>query len=87
MAERLAESLNGRFRDAFLNTELFSTPTEAQLPSDQWQRDHNTHELRLTSSTGRTQRSRVMRPWEQLNWELQHGHNQQLSFGLDRSRG
>jgi len=37
-----AESFNGRFRDEFLNTELFSTPTEAQLLSDQWRREYNT---------------------------------------------
>lgn len=37
-----AESFNGRFRDEFLNTELFSTPIEAQLLSDQWRREYNT---------------------------------------------
>jgi putative transposase len=37
-----AESFKGRFRDEFRNTELFSTPTEAQLLSDQWRRQYNT---------------------------------------------
>ncbi|MCP9848207.1 integrase core domain-containing protein, partial [Cyanobium sp. Morenito 9A2] len=31
-----AESFNGRFRDEFLNTELFSTAPEAQLLADRW---------------------------------------------------
>jgi len=31
-----AESFNGRFRDEFLNTELFATAPEAQLLADRW---------------------------------------------------
>ena len=31
-----AESFNGRFRDEFLNTELFTTAPEAQLLADRW---------------------------------------------------
>jgi len=31
-----AESFNGRLRDELLNTELFHTVKEAQIPADQW---------------------------------------------------
>jgi transposase InsO family protein len=31
-----AESFNGRYRDEFLNTELFTTTLEAQLLADRW---------------------------------------------------
>ena len=31
-----AESFNGRFRDEFLNTELFTTAPEAQILADRW---------------------------------------------------
>jgi putative transposase len=31
-----AESFNGRFRDEFLNTELFTTAPEAQHLADHW---------------------------------------------------
>jgi transposase InsO family protein len=31
-----AESFHGWFRDEFLNTELFSTVPEAQIPADRW---------------------------------------------------
>ncbi|MCP9850939.1 integrase core domain-containing protein, partial [Cyanobium sp. Morenito 9A2] len=37
-----AESFNGRFRDEFLNTELFSTAPEAQLLADRWRWEYNT---------------------------------------------
>jgi len=37
-----AESFNGRFRDEFLNTELFTTALEAQLLADRWRWGHNT---------------------------------------------
>jgi putative transposase len=36
-----AESFNGRFRDEFLNTELFTTPPEAQLLADRWRWEYN----------------------------------------------
>ncbi len=37
-----AESFNGRFRDKFLNTELFTTAPEAQLLVDRWRWEYNT---------------------------------------------
>ena len=37
-----AESFNGRFRDEFLNTELFITAPEAQLLADRWRWEYNT---------------------------------------------
>jgi transposase InsO family protein len=37
-----AESFNGRFRDEFLNTELFTTAPEAQLLADRWRWEYNT---------------------------------------------
>jgi putative transposase len=37
-----AKSLNGRFRDKFLNTELFTTAPEAQLLTDLWRWEYNT---------------------------------------------
>ncbi len=37
-----AESFNGRFRDEFLNTELFTTALEAQLLADCWRWEYNT---------------------------------------------
>ncbi len=37
-----AESFNSRFRDEFLNTELFSTVTEAQSLADRWRWEYNT---------------------------------------------
>ncbi len=36
-----AESFNGRFRDEFLNTELFTTAPEAQLLADRWRWEYN----------------------------------------------
>jgi transposase InsO family protein len=36
------ESFNGRFRDEFLNIELFTAAPEAQLLADRWQWEHNT---------------------------------------------
>jgi len=38
----LAESFNGRFRDEFLNTELFTTATELQILADRWRLNYNT---------------------------------------------
>jgi putative transposase len=37
-----SESFNGRFRDVFLNTELFTTAPEAQLLADRWRWEYNT---------------------------------------------
>lgn len=37
-----AESFNGWFRNEFLNTELFTTAPEAQLPADRWRSEYNT---------------------------------------------
>ncbi|NDC38152.1 MAG: transposase, partial [Proteobacteria bacterium] len=37
----LAESFNGRFRDEFLNTELFTTAPEPQLLADRWRWEYN----------------------------------------------
>jgi putative transposase len=37
-----AESFNSRFRDEFLNTELFTTAPEAQLLADRWRWEYNT---------------------------------------------
>jgi transposase InsO family protein len=37
-----AESLNGRFRDEFLITELFTTAPEAQILDDRWRWEYNT---------------------------------------------
>jgi transposase InsO family protein len=34
--------LNGRFRDEFLNTELFTTAPEAQILADRWRWEYNT---------------------------------------------
>jgi len=36
-----AESFNGRFRDEFLNTELFTTAPEAQILADRWHWKYN----------------------------------------------
>jgi transposase InsO family protein len=36
-----AESFNGRFRDEFLNTELFTTAREAQILADRWRWEYN----------------------------------------------
>jgi hypothetical protein len=36
-----AESFNGRFRDEFLNTELFTMTPEAQLLVDRWRWEYN----------------------------------------------
>ena len=66
-----AESFNGRFRDEFLNTELFTTAPEAQLLADRWRLEY-TH-------SGRIRPSRGVRPWRQLNQELQHDHDDPLS--------
>ncbi len=38
-----AESFNGRFRDEFLNIELFTTAPEEQLLADRWRWEYNTH--------------------------------------------
>jgi putative transposase len=37
-----AESFNSRFRDDFLNTELFTTVAEAQALADRWRWEYNT---------------------------------------------
>jgi transposase InsO family protein len=37
-----AELFNGRFRDEFLNTELFTTAPEAQFLDDRWLWDDDT---------------------------------------------
>jgi len=37
-----AESFNGRFRDEFLNTELFTKAPEAQILADRWRWEYNT---------------------------------------------
>jgi hypothetical protein len=66
-----AESFNGRFRDEFLNTELFTTAPEAQLLADRWRWEYNT--------SGRIRPSRGVRPWRQLLVELPHDHNHPLS--------
>jgi putative transposase len=44
------ESFNGRFRDEFLNGELFYTLTEAKVLIERWRREYNT--LRPHSSLG-----------------------------------
>jgi len=38
----LAESFSGRFRDKFLNTELFTTAPETQLLADRWRWEYKT---------------------------------------------
>ena len=51
-----AESFNGRFRDEFLNTELFTTAPEAQILSDRWRWEYNSlrpHVAQLLSSESR----------------------------------
>ena len=40
-----------------------------------------------TTPSGRIRPSRGVRPWRQLNRELQHDHTHPLSSGLDRQRG
>ncbi len=35
------ESFNGRFRDEFLNIELFTTAPESQTPADRWRWEYN----------------------------------------------
>jgi transposase InsO family protein len=37
-----SESLNGRFRGEFLNTELFATVAEAQALPNRWRWEYNT---------------------------------------------
>ncbi len=76
-----AESFNSRFRDEFLNTELFAMVAEAQGLADRWRWEYNTHELRSTSSTGRIWPSRGVRSWRQLKQLL---HNHPLSLHLDQ---
>ena len=41
MGEGFAESFKGRFRDGFLNTELFATASEAQILADRWRWEYN----------------------------------------------
>jgi len=65
-----AESFNGRFRDEFPNTELFTTAPEEQILTERWRWEYNT--LRPHSALqGRT-------PLE-LNREVQHDHTHPLS--------
>ncbi|MCP9927043.1 transposase [Cyanobium sp. CH-040] len=42
MGNGFAESFNGRFRDEFINTELFTTTKEAQILADHWRWEYNT---------------------------------------------
>ena len=48
-----AESFNGRFRDEFLNTELFATVAEAQGLANRWRWEYNTFRPHLALQ-GRT---------------------------------
>jgi putative transposase len=66
-----ADSFNERFRDEFLNTELFTTAPEAQLLADRC--------AGSTARSGRTRPSRVIRPWRQLNRELPYDNDHPLS--------
>jgi putative transposase len=43
MQNGFIESFNGRFRDAFLNEELFSTLTDARTQIATWKEDYNRH--------------------------------------------
>jgi putative transposase len=65
-----AESFKGRFRDEFLNIELFTTAPEAQLLADRWRWEYNTFRPHAAS--------RGVRPWRQLNKELPHDHDHPL---------
>jgi len=47
------ESFNGRFRDDFLDTELFTRAPEAQLLADRWRWEYNTFRP-LSALQGRT---------------------------------
>ncbi len=67
----LAESFKGRFRDEFLNNDLFSTAPEAQILADRWRWEFNSLRSHSTHQGGR--------PWWQLNRELQHDHDKPLS--------
>lgn len=71
-----AESLNGRFRDVFLNTELLTTAPEAQLLAD-----------RCATRSGLTRPSRGVGPSRLLNRELPHDHDQPPSSGLGAIQG
>jgi hypothetical protein len=42
MGEGFAESFDGRFRDEFHNTKLFTTAPEAQILADRWRWKYNT---------------------------------------------
>ncbi|WP_225323190.1 transposase [Synechococcus sp. RSCCF101] len=61
-----AESFNGPFRDEFLNAELFTTGTEAQIAA-----------AGSTNPSSRTRPSRRTRLWMQLPIELLHDHHSQ----------
>jgi len=41
VADGFAESLNRKFRDEFLNIELFTTAPEAQILADRWRWEYN----------------------------------------------
>ena len=62
-----AESFNWRFRDEFLNTELFTTAPEAQILADRWRSEYNSLRPHLALH-GRT-------PWKQPKRELPHDHD------------
>ena len=68
-----AESFNSRFRDEFLNTELFATVAEAQGLANRWRWEYTT--------SGPIRPSRGVRPWRQLKQLL---HNHPLSLHLDQ---
>jgi len=71
-----AEWFNSRFRDEFLNTELFTTVAEAQALADRWRWEYNN--LRPHSAL---QPGACAPGWRQLNQLL---HNHPLSLRLDQ---
>ena len=81
MQNGFAEFFNGRFRDEFLNTELFATVAEEQALANRWRWEYNNQELRSTASTGRIRPSRGVHRWRQLKQML---HNHPLSLRLDQ---
>ena len=69
---KLPQSFHGRFRDEFLNTELFATVAKAQRIADRWRWEYK--------PSGHIRPSGCVRPWEQI--KLQHDHP--LSWRLDQ---
>jgi transposase InsO family protein len=67
-----AESFNSRFRDEFLNTELFATVTEAQGLANRWRLEYNI--LRPHSCTAQPVQGRVL--------PLMRGQNRQSCCDL-----